>query len=272
MARLTVAILAMATMSACGTSSSHSHAAVPSLRPAAYATDRQPGYAFTMSLSVDGAGQDARFTASGTFDAHRREGTLVEQVAGHRIAGVFKRPYLYLQVPRPSTATGGKPWVRLDLGVEDPALGQSAATGASDPVAALDYIRQTGHVTVVGPASVDGLATTRYHALVDLERVSATAPPALRPAYQREAQLFKRLAGTTTFPLDVWVDQSSLVRRLSFHIPLCTRAGRFTVSTTMQILRFGPQPEVRIPPPSQFIDLTARMRAQSAAAAEAACG
>lgn len=266
------AMLTLVTVSACGTSAtSHSHATVASLMPAAYATDRQPGYVFAMTFSVNGAGQHASFTASGSFDAHTRQGTILENIAGHRLAGVFKRPYLYLRAPRPSAATGGKPWIRVDLAVESPSLGQGAATGASDPVATLNYIRQTGQVGVVGPATVNGLSTTRYHAFVDLDRVTATAAPALRPAYRRQAQLFKRLTGATTFPLDVWVDRHGLVRRLSFHILICTRAGRFSVSTTLQIMRYGPQPPVRVPPPSRFIDVTSRARAQNSAAAQAAC-
>ena len=267
----TAALLALAALSACGGSStSHTSATVASLTTVAYATDRQPGYAFHMVFSVDGAGQHSAFTGSGRFDARTRQGTVVENVAGHRISGVFERRYLYLRVPRPTAATGGKEWIRLDVAVENPSLGQDAGS-TSDPASTLGYLRHMGHVTVLGPATLDGRATTRYHGFVDLQRVTAAASAALRPAYQHEAKLFKRLTGATTFPVDAWVDRRGLVRQLSFHVPVCTRAGRFTVSTTLQIMRYGRQPIVHIPPPSQYADLTGRLRAQNAAAARAAC-
>jgi hypothetical protein len=266
-----VASLALVTIAACGTSSSpQRHATVTTLMPAAFATDRQPGYVFAMTFAIDGAGRQLSFTADGAFDAHTREGTLVETIAGHRLVGVFKRPYLYLRVPHPTAATAGKPWVRVDLTVESPALGQGSQT-PSDPAATLAYLRHMGHVTVVGPATLGGRPTTRYRGLVDLDRVNSAAPPASRAAYRQQTQLFKRLTGKTSFPLDVWVDSQGLVRQLSFHIPFCTRAGRFSVSTTLQIKRYGAQPLVRIPPPAQFTDVTNRLRAQRAAAARAAC-
>lgn len=267
-----VACLGIVTLAGCASSTtSRTHATVTSLLPAASATARQPGYTFAMAFAIDGSGQHLSFTAHGTFDTRTRQGTLIETIAGHRLAGVFKRPYLYLRAPRPSAATGGKPWVRLDLSVQNASLGEGGATATSDPAATLGYLRQAGHITVVGPARVNGVPTTRYHGLVDLKRVIATAPPATRSAYRRQAQLFRRLTGGTTFPIDVWVDHGGLPRQLSFHIPFCTRAGRFTVSTTLRIKRYGAQPVVRTPPPSQFTDVTSRLRAQNAAAAHAAC-
>jgi hypothetical protein len=263
--------LALSAIAACGrATTSHTNTTVASLLPMASATDRQPGYVFAMTFAIDGAGQHLSFTANGAFDAHTRQGTLVETIAGHRLVGVFKRPYLYLRVPHPTAATAGKPWVRVDLTVESPALGQGSQT-PSDPAATLAYLRHMGHVTVVGPATLGGRPTTRYRGLVDLDRVNSAAPPASRAAYRQQTQLFKRLTGKTSFPLDVWVDSQGLVRQLSFHIPFCTRAGRFSVSTTLQIKRYGAQPLVRIPPPAQFTDVTNRLRAQRAAAARAAC-
>jgi hypothetical protein len=58
---------------------------------------------------------------------------------------------------------------------------------------------------------------------------------------------------------------------VSFHVPFCTKAGRFSVSTILRIKRYGPSPMVRTPRPSQFTDVTSQLRAQNAAAARAAC-
>ena len=52
---------------------------------------RSDRYVFAMTFAIDGSGQHASFTASGAFDARTREGTLVETIAGHRLAGAVSR-------------------------------------------------------------------------------------------------------------------------------------------------------------------------------------
>ena len=87
------------------------------------------------------------------------------------------------------------PWVKLDLarierehGVNVNAL---ANTGGNDPSEMLSTLAgESDSITTVGHATVRGVGTTHYRAVIDLSKVAASAPPALRAAARRsEARL-----------------------------------------------------------------------------------
>src|SRR5262249_30276405 len=84
-------------------------------------------------------------------------------------------PVVYAHAPfLASLVPGGQEWVKLDLqkaaGAAGVNLGSVLGQAAGNPVQILDLLRQNGSVTEVGPETVDGVATTKYHAAVDLEK------------------------------------------------------------------------------------------------------
>jgi hypothetical protein len=113
---------------------------------------------------------------------------------------------------------------------------------------------------------VNGVPTTHYHAVVDLNRVVSTASPERRAAVQQYEQILKRATGSSTLPIDVWIDARQHVRRMNLQQQLCIPGGKLSTSITFDILRYGSQPAVRIPPPSQVTDITDRLQAQTSQA------
>jgi hypothetical protein len=62
--------------------------------------------------------------------------------------------------------------------------------------------------------------------------------------------------------MDVWIDSHRLVRQLSMDMPTCANGQRVHMNMTMDMYDYGPQANVRIPPASQTVDLTSRVRSQ----------
>ena len=113
-----------------------------------------------------------------------------------------------------------------------------------------------GAVSDAGSQTIGGVPTTHYRARVDLARASAPAPAAAAGRGRAGAQLFKRLTGSSTIPVDVWIDGSSRVRRIQIEIHLSmTRAPRR--DGLDDLFDYGPQP-ARSPPSGLVTDITGR--------------
>jgi len=101
-------------------------------------------------------------------------------------------------------------------------------------------------VQKVGPATIGGVATTKYHVIMDvakeLQAKGLTSP------------LFKGMAGQMkTIPADVWVDNGGLVRRVAFSYGLPQGAQ---MAMTMDLYDYGAHVNVAAPPSSQVFDMT----------------
>ena len=82
--------------------------------------------------------------------------------------------------------TGAEPWVRANYATYNESSSATLGTGGSDPILTINFLKATGRVTTVGTQSVNGVATTHYHGLVDSNRIAATVPPSRRPAAQQK--------------------------------------------------------------------------------------
>ena len=108
----------------------------------------------------------------------------------------------------------------------------------------------------MGNELVRGARTTHYRAAVDLRKVTGVLPSS--SADQLHAALAKLIAqtGTSTIPVDVWVDGQHLVRRIALALSLSTGAQRPRVGVTIDLFEFGPTPTVTPPPPGEVFDAT----------------
>ena len=168
---------------------------------------------------------------------------------------------LYAQVP-PALAffvPGGRAWAsipldRLATATLGGVLPQLAGT-PTDPwqqIAALQGIREA---RVVGPEPVDGTPATHYAAVVDLLATPAASDPVQRPAVDRlVAQI-----GTNRLPVEVFVDQEGLVRRVVQTVTAPDRPGRPATSTavTVTLTEHGLPVTVTPPPADQVADVGA---------------
>jgi hypothetical protein len=106
-------------------------------------------------------------------------------------------------------------------------------------------------VTTVGPDTIRGVATTHYHALLDLGKAidQAKVPPSLRPSLKQALSLF---GNESSIPVDIWVDAASRVRRLTETMNL---PGVGAFSTTIDLYDFGVPVNVVAPPADQVAPL-----------------
>src|SRR5579863_1849961 len=200
---------------------------------AAYSSTQQLGYRFKITISASTSGFNFSINGSGALNVRPSvSGSMNLSVLGQTYDEVFSGSYVYVQAAASS-------WYRVPL----PASAQ--ASTEQNPTAELDYLRAAGNVTDVGPAALDGLVTTHYHALVDLGQLASVEGDAVSP--QQIAELEKALGGSA-LPIDVWIDGSHLVRRLSILLPIKQNGVSVNASLTLDFLSYGAQPVVAAPP------------------------
>ena len=129
--------------------------------------------------------------------------------------------------------------------------------GQSNPAQFLQYLRATaGTVTPVGSELVRGVPTTHYRATIDLERVADVMPSAERS--QLRAGISKLIAqtGTSKIPVDAWVDNQRLVRRIAMSLQMGSGGGNLQLRVTIELFDFGATPPVSAPASSETFDAT----------------
>ena len=223
-----------------------------------------------MAGSVSAAGQTIPLNGSGAIDAKhlRADLSFTTQIPGagqQTIEELMDGPVLYMKFPGlASQIPGGKQWVKLDLqafgkkaGIDFNKLMQQSSGGAgTNPADMLRYLKAAGSSQVVGHETIRGVPTTHYHATIDIGKALDRIGDA-----QTEATLKQLYAsmGTTTMPVDVWVDKSGLVRReqMSF------AGNQFSMNMTIDFIRFGVPVDVNPPPDDQVVDMSSLLSSAS---------
>lgn len=235
---------------------------------AADATDEVPGYKFSLASTTQLSGKSFEVTGSGTINERGSEGAVRSQAAGKTVEEVIAKPYFYIRVPIDSgtSVTHGKPWVRADLSTFTQSFGSSSVgAGSSNPSEVLGYLRAAGTVTRLGDEQVRGVASTHYHASIDLSRFDAAVPAGRRAAARKQGKLLERMTGAKTLPMDVWIG-GGRVDRIALAYSLCTQEGRLRETLSMDLYDYGRQPAVTPPPASQVTDIAAKLKSEVAKA------
>ena len=136
-----------------------------------------------------------------------------------RVRAVLLSTASYLALPAAKGLPTDKPWLKVaplpssPFGKRlRPVVDQLRAS--FDPEQSVGLLRSATTVEEVGPATVEGVPTTRHHAVVDLRTATAGAEGAAREQYQSMLD-----AGVKTLEHDVWLDTSGLPRRFSTDLP-----------------------------------------------------
>jgi hypothetical protein len=168
----------------------------------------------SMTISASGLPTPFNIVSSGALDFGSGNAELTLEIGGAGGSSVTERivgGVLYMRTPATS-------WQSIDmksLGVSSSSLSQSQ----SDPAQYLSYLAGVSDdVKVVGHDTVRGVATTKYHASIDMGRALTRSdiPSGLREKLTSLAPGFASL----TMSSDVWVDDGGRARKMTVTIPL----------------------------------------------------
>jgi hypothetical protein len=167
---------------------------------------------------------------------------------------------MYLRSPRTGELPAGKEWIRIDvvkasqrLGVDPTALPQATQ---NDPAEMLRFLRAVSDVKPVEFERLDGVTTIHHKAKVDLRRYPDLAPAHRRADARRSVRrLIELMGGRSTMPMDVWVDETKLVRRIAIDMDARLPGGR-SMKTTLDLRfsNFGSDVDVELPQEGKTID------------------
>jgi hypothetical protein len=256
------------------TSGCGSSATLDPVAKAADATSHLGGVHMSLSMQLNGIGASGPVTVSGqgSFNYKTQEGTLSLDMSGLpanasvptgalHMQELFKSSAIYLNSPLlASKLPGGASWMKFDLRRVAQAVGfdpQQLMGGQANPAQFLEYLRGSGGaVTTLGRDNVRGVPTMHYRAAIDLNKVADRLPASKRE--QLHAALSKVIAqiGTSSIPVEVWVDDHKLVRRLTMGLSIPAGPQRIQMSMVVELFGFGPTPAVTPPPAAEVFDAT----------------
>jgi hypothetical protein len=213
---------------------------------------------FVLAGTVTTQGQAVPFRAAGAFDTAAGSARLAFAISNPNGPGSIrfgmivdgKTNTVYVRFPLLARLAGTKkPWLKLDLGKA--VGGQGAALGPllqADPALELGLACALRGTHRVGEATVHGVPTTHYRALIDSAQAARCAPASARRGL---GGLGKQLQGAQAVPLDAYVDSQGYVRRLATGV--VARAGKtpLRAALTVDLAGFGQPVDVTPPPASQ---------------------
>lgn len=256
--------------------------ATATLDPVAQAADTTaslPGMqiGITETVSTPQSPQSITLTGHGFVNEQQHDGQLVfdfSQIPGISTLGggsklvtlQYAWPVLYLNAPFLSSELQGKSWLKVNLSSVLSSQGVNLSSlqseGDLDPSQYLNYLRaSSGGLTTVGKETINGVATTHYHAVIQFGDVAKALPASERAAAESSIAALEKETKVNTFPVDVWIDGSHHVRQVSFTISPSTPAGKSTIAAKIDFTSFGPTPAITPPPASQVFDATSAIAA-----------
>ena len=269
-AALALGILLLLVAAACGGGSSTAQAptgAEPSSSSAQQAvleagakTQAEQSARISFSGTITGGGADGTISGEGEFSGRQGRMTMdMSGLAGGQIAGememIFDELLIYMKFPSEimQGIPGGKEWIKVDLammGEQDAFdLQQIMQLSGTDPSQSLDLLRAAGtDFREVGEEDVRGVATTQYEGTVDLEKVAEQVPEEARESYRR----LMELSGQTEIPMEVWIDEDGLTRRVRYEQTL---GDGTTMDLTQEYFDFGVEVDVEPPPDEDVLDI-----------------
>jgi len=231
--------------------------------------------AMTMRMTVPPSGTSVVANASGVVGFRDRSGDLdmhmtIPGAGAIEMREVMVWPVIYMRSPLFAAALHGKQWMKLDLAKIERANGVNlnavTSTGSSDPTQMLQALEnESDSLQNLGAATVRGVPTVHYHAVIDLDKAAKNAPAALRAAVRRSDARLVAMLGTHRMPMDVWIGHDDLVRRLAYHVsvPVAATGGKMVMDVRLDMFDFGVPVHVTAPPAGEVAELPAAAMAST---------
>jgi hypothetical protein len=181
-----------------------------------------------------------------------------------RMREIMVWPVIYMRSPLFSAALHGKAWMKLDMAKLERANGVDlnalTSTGSNDPTEMLQTLEnESDSLQNLGGATVRGVPTVHYRAVIDLAKAAQNAPAAVRAAVKRSDARLIAILGTDRMPMDVWIGRDKLVRRLAYRmaIPVAATGATMNMDVRLDMFDFGVPVHVTAPPPREVAELPA---------------
>jgi hypothetical protein len=206
---------------------------------AAYQATRNANSAtITITGTINTDAKTVHTTGHGTVQFQPPAFDLHTTAAGQTSEERLLNGTAYLKTPQ------GK-WTKLDV---SKLTGQPGA--AHSPTEALSYLRgASDEVTSLGPATIKGVHTTGYKAIVDLNKVAARAPNA---ESKKAVTELEKLTGSHTLPITVWLDGHDRLVREKNSVTLHIQGKPTKTTSTTTLSDYGTPVHVTKPPTSQI--------------------
>lgn len=244
---------------------------------------------FMMDVSISEGGQEALvLTTTGSVDGAAGQlamdldlGGLLGGVPDDLLPAGMGEPAkvvvaegtIYLRIPLLDELTGTPGWLAGSPEELAASSASAPAPGRSvyDPFALLEVLRgATDDAEPDGHGEVGGVPTTRYSATVRLDDALALAPGSRRAALQ--GQLDQLGGGEAPIPVEVWVDEGGLPRRLSMTFAEPSSEGTdegVTAAVTIELFDYGLPVSILVPSPDEVTPYGEAMAAMAQAFLEA---
>jgi LppX_LprAFG lipoprotein len=262
---------AAVSLTACGVAQTVDRTVDP-VAAAATKTENAGGSKMTMTMRTTDSttGRSFVITADGSFDQNQGELDLdlsSALQAANLPAGSDGNvkllyleeggdPVMYMDFPfLSSKLPGGKTWIKIDLEKAGKGLGidfsQLLGQSNQNPAQTLDLLRASGQIETVGPATIDGVATTDYKGTVDLAKAAQ-----LHGLSQDLVQRLIAAGAPAEIPVEVWIGDDGLVRQMQLTEDLTAGGQSISTAITIDMSDFGTQVSVSAPPSDDVFDLT----------------
>lgn len=214
-------------------------------------------------MRMEAAGQTFDITGRGVMDMGTQRGRIVYELPGgqgemEQIADGFV--YYMRMEDLTGELPDGKSWIKIDQAKASKAMGvdltQFNQTGAMNQGQMLEYLRTVGDVKKEGTEDVRGVETTRYSVVADIRKYPDAVPEGERERAERSVEALLDYMPDPTIPMDVWIDDEGLVRRMSFAIAMDMLGQEVSMDMDMQLYDFGTEVDVEIPPDDEVADMT----------------
>jgi hypothetical protein len=277
MRRIAFLLAAALLLPACGGGDGDSVSAAP-VAEAASKTTEAGSYRMEFTMTMEAVGQSFTMRGDGVFGYSPARGRMtvdpgkLDELSGgavgtDRLEFVFNGLVYYMRIPEGLMALGGvgDKWLKIDLeeagetGVDLGALQQAN----QNPAQLMQFLRGTSDdIEELGEEQVRGVETTHYRATVDFDAAAERTAEIgelsdeMREQVRAEIERMKRQTGLETLPVDVWLDEDDLVRRIRMDFTFPLEGEEVGMEMTMDLFDFGVDVDVAPPPADQTVDIT----------------
>jgi hypothetical protein len=200
-------------------------------------TSESPSLDVNMTFEIDADGQHVSMTMEGLGDAATGAGRFEMSVdaPGVSVDGLK----LVSDGELVWASSDGQQW--YEMSVDELDEGGSANT---DPTAFLELLDEVGDVTEAGTEQIDGAATTRYHAVVSVEKFAEMQ--GLDVAALEDVDI-------DSMPIDVWIDGDNLIRQVQLHLEMSADGMTATFDMDVDLTPSSEPVQIDGPPAGEII-------------------